>query len=290
MKAGGRGGDGDLTGGIGVNGLVAFAVGRRGGRSGRVGGGRGPEDVGWKRDFAEAVGESGDGFVAGRGETHEGGTVGFAGDDFAGERAHGIGEGGADGEFFAGFDETAPRLAGVAFGGAEEEALDEAAGKTARVEAGGEDGGGVAEERIAGSEEARQISEGVMGERTGGAVDDEQARLVAARGGSLGDEARGEVVVEEIGGERRQEGKMRLALAEVASFFRSLRGSSGAIQSADIAQLVEQLIRNEQVIGSSPIVGSIFRPAAPGCGVGSDRLNCPRCGHRRGRPGVGGGA
>src|SRR5580698_910957 len=29
---------------------------------------------------------------------------------------------------------------------------------------------------------------------------------------------------------------------------------------ADVAQLVEQLIRNQQVIGSSPIVGSIITP------------------------------
>ena len=29
---------------------------------------------------------------------------------------------------------------------------------------------------------------------------------------------------------------------------------------ANLAQLVEQLIRNEQVIGSSPIIGSIFLP------------------------------
>jgi hypothetical protein len=31
---------------------------------------------------------------------------------------------------------------------------------------------------------------------------------------------------------------------------------------ADVAQLVEQLIRNQQVIGSSPIVGSIKRALA----------------------------
>ena len=79
----------------------------------------------------------------------------------------------------------------MAFGGAEEEALDLAAGRTAGVEAGGEDRRGVAKKRVAGAEEARQIGERVVGERTGGAVDDEQARLVAARGGSLGDEARG---------------------------------------------------------------------------------------------------
>ena len=30
-------------------------------------------------------------------------------------------------------------------------------------------------------------------------------------------------------------------------------------KKADVAQLVEQLIRNQQVVGSSPIVGSIFK-------------------------------
>ena len=32
----------------------------------------------------------------------------------------------------------------------------------------------------------------------------------------------------------------------------------GSSANADVAQLVEQLIRNQQVIGSSPIVGSSF--------------------------------
>ena len=35
-----------------------------------------------------------------------------------------------------------------------------------------------------------------------------------------------------------------------------LRGCSKITYEADVAQLVEQLIRNQQVIGSSPIVGS----------------------------------
>ena len=35
------------------------------------------------------------------------------------------------------------------------------------------------------------------------------------------------------------------------------RGLRVPASSADVAQLVEQLIRNQQVIGSSPIVGSI---------------------------------
>jgi hypothetical protein len=34
-------------------------------------------------------------------------------------------------------------------------------------------------------------------------------------------------------------------------------------ESADVAQLVEQLIRNQQVIGSSPIVGSILSQILP---------------------------
>jgi hypothetical protein len=34
-----------------------------------------------------------------------------------------------------------------------------------------------------------------------------------------------------------------------------------SIPLADVAQLVEQLIRNQQVIGSSPIVGSIENPS-----------------------------
>jgi len=48
--------------------------------------------------------------------------------------------------------------------------------------------------------------------------------LVAAYGGRLGDEVCGKVVIEEIGREWRHGGKMRLALAEVASFFRIPRG------------------------------------------------------------------
>lgn len=32
-----------------------------------------------------------------------------------------------------------------------------------------------------------------------------------------------------------------------------------ALKHADVAQLVEQLIRNEQVVGSSPIVGSTLK-------------------------------
>jgi hypothetical protein len=35
-------------------------------------------------------------------------------------------------------------------------------------------------------------------------------------------------------------------------------------ESADVAQLVEQLIRNQQVSGSNPLVGSSSNPATAG--------------------------
>ena len=46
-----------------------------------------------------------------------------------------------------------------------------------------------------------QVGKRVVRERVRGAIDDEEARLVAARGGRLRDEAWREFVVEEIGGE-----------------------------------------------------------------------------------------
>ena len=45
----------------------------------------------------------------------------------------------------------------------------------------------------------------------------------------------------------------------------SLRVQGARRLFADIAQLVEQLIRNEQVVGSSPTIGSIFFPAFVVC-------------------------
>ena len=35
------------------------------------------------------------------------------------------------------------------------------------------------------------------------------------------------------------------------------------MSQASLAQSVEQLIRNEQVIGSNPMIGSIFLPGLP---------------------------
>ena len=42
-----------------------------------------------------------------------------------------------------------------------------------------------------------------------------------------------------------------------AQLYRIRRNDTIVKEYADVAQLVEQLIRNQQVIGSSPIVGSI---------------------------------
>src|ERR1019366_6120427 len=66
-----------------------------------------------------------------------------------------------------------------------------------------ENGGGVAEERIARAEELRQIGKGVVRDGVRRAIDDEETRLVAARGGRLRDEVRREFGVEESSGQRR---------------------------------------------------------------------------------------
>ena len=50
--------------------------------------------------------------------------------------------------------------------------------------------------------------------------------------------------------------------AETGARFTASRLSSKIKHEADVAQLVEQSIRNRQVIGSSPIVGSILPVAS----------------------------
>ena len=119
------------------------------------------------------------------------------------------------------------------------------------MESGWEHGSVVPKEGVAGAQEKWEVGKCMVRKRAGSAVDDQQARSVAASGGSLRDQMSGQVVVEKIGGERRHDGENEACPCKGGEFlplFASL--------SADIAQLVEQLIRNEQVIGSSPIVGS----------------------------------
>jgi hypothetical protein len=66
----------------------------------------------------------------------------------------------------------------------------------------------------------------------GGPVNDEQTGLVTPCGGGLRDEVFGQGIIKKLGVERRHGGKMRLALAGVASFFRSSRRGSCAISKA----------------------------------------------------------
>ncbi len=69
------------------------------------------------------------------------------------------------------------------------------------MEAGGDDGGVVAEEGVARSKVFRQVAEVPVGDGAQVAVHDEQARLVAALRRLLGDQALRQRVVEEVGGE-----------------------------------------------------------------------------------------
>jgi hypothetical protein len=55
---------------------------------------------------------------------------------------------------------------------------------------------------------------------------------------------------------------MRRQLVRLLNFTEAGHNDTIFEERADVAQLVEQLIRNQQVIGSSPIVGSIL--ALPG--------------------------
>ena len=67
------------------------------------------------------------------------------------------------------------------------------------MQPGGNDGGVVAEEGVAGAEVFRQIAKMPVGDGAGLAVHDEQARFIATVGGPLGNEPLGQRVVEEVG-------------------------------------------------------------------------------------------
>jgi hypothetical protein len=66
----------------------------------------------------------------------------------------------------------------------------------------------------------------------GGAVNYEQPGVVSPGGRGLRDEVFRQGVIKKLGVERRHGGKMRLALAGVASFFRSSRRGSCAFSKA----------------------------------------------------------
>ena len=265
-SGGGRGG-GHLAAAVGVDGLVTLEVG--GALLGRVL----ALDVRRQRHFAEAVGDPDDGGGRGvrpgrAGKSHARGPFGIFFAHRAGEGARDA-EGGADGELFPGAEQAPPVVFIARGGGAEQEALDGAAGGALGEEAGGEDGGVVAKKGVARAQVVADVGENAVLKAPGVAVNDEQPRGVAARGGSLGDEALGQGVVEEIGGKRRHRawrkaakksggrGK-KLALPSRASLFPC---SSWPRRCSSV---VEQRYRKPLVVGSIPTIGSRGRQSL-GC-------------------------
>lgn len=81
----------------------------------------------------------------------------------------------------------------------QQQAFHGAAGGTAGVEAGGDDGSIVAEEGVGGLQVVAQVAELAVFDPVGVAVDDEQTGVIAPAGGGLGDEPVGQGVVEEVG-------------------------------------------------------------------------------------------
>ena len=69
-------------------------------------------------------------------------------------------------------------------------------------EACGQDAGVVADQGVGGTEKLRKVGEKMVGDLAGGAVDDEEARLISPCGGLLSHEMRRQRVVEKVGGER----------------------------------------------------------------------------------------
>jgi hypothetical protein len=69
------------------------------------------------------------------------------------------------------------------------------------MQTGGEHSGVVAKQRVAGTKETGQIGKRVVRDGVGGAIDDEQARLVATRSGRLRDQVWWKFVIEKVGGE-----------------------------------------------------------------------------------------
>ena len=108
-------------------------------------------------------------------------------------------EGGAGGKLPARTEQAPPLVGGARR--AQQEALDLSARRPLREQTRRQHGGVVAEKHVAGAQETGQVGEDMMRHRAGAAVDDEQARLVAARGGGLRNEALGQRVIEKFGAE-----------------------------------------------------------------------------------------
>ena len=85
-------------------------------------------------------------------------------------------------------------------GGPEQQAFDGAAGRARGVEAGGDDGGVVAEKRVARAQVGGQVAEMPVFQPARLPVHDQQARRIAPLRRLLGDEPLRQRVVEKIGG------------------------------------------------------------------------------------------
>ena len=107
-------------------------------------------------------------------------------------------EGCADGEFFSRPDEAAPDV--FAIHRPKEEALDLATAGPLGMKPRGEDGDVIAKKRVPGAEKTWQLGKCGVFDGMSRAINDEQSRLVAARGGSLRDEMGRKGVVEKLGG------------------------------------------------------------------------------------------
>lgn len=192
MQSGGGRGDGDLAGFVSVDGLIAGKVLVAARAIGAL-------NVGRQGDVAEPIGNMGDGFIAGRGQTHEGGAVVVFGDNFAGERSVDMGKRGTDRKFFAGAHQATPHA--FALDRAKQKALDLPAGRSASMQARRQDGGVVTKKNIARAEELGEVGKRVVGYTPRRTIYDEETGLIAPRGGRLSDQMRGERIVEEVSGE-----------------------------------------------------------------------------------------
>ena len=191
VEAGGRRGGGAALGGVGVDGLVA-----RGVVVGPDAGGlAGLEDVGRQGNLAALLGELVDG-AAGRELEADEELAAVAVD---GARPPAPLHAEPDGLAGAlGGAKEAPPLEGIGRG-AEEEALDLAAGGAETAQAGVEDADAIAQQGGGGGKDGGKVGEGEVLDGAAGATDDEETGGVAARGRD-GRDAVGRQEVIEVGG------------------------------------------------------------------------------------------
>ena len=163
------GGRGHRTGSVGIDGLVAFAV----------GGGIGAVDVRRQGDVAELVESLPEAALAV--EAEQAFAVLVAAED-GGAEAFAEGDGVAGAELASGAHEGEPGEGVLGFR-ADQEGLDVTGEAVAMaVEAGGDDAGIVQDEAVAGAEVGGEVGEGAVFPAALGAVEDEHAR-----GGAVGE-------------------------------------------------------------------------------------------------------